>query len=314
MSAAQRRAPTGRHADDARHWIALARRGDFAAAWNVSDRILARTRVFGDPSRPRHEQTLWNGTPVDNLHVLVRCYRGLGDTIQFARYLRELRARASRVTVWAQGTVLPLLQSMALDVTWLPLHDGDPGVAADLNVEIMELAHVFRTTLETIPSTIPYLHVPMLPLQGSCRPRVGIVWRAASRDRQRSIPFVELTPLLDDERVDWYALQHEAAPRERHPRLRSLPTDGLLATGQAMRGLDLVITVDSMPAHLAGALGVPTWTLLRHDADWRWLEQRTDSPWYPTMRLFRQRTEGRWREVLADVRRTLGRWCAARSA
>ena len=297
--------PQGGQQRDAARWLALARRGDLGAAWAVSDRIRARTRVFGDPSRPRHEQVLWDGTSVDGRHVLVRCYHGLGDTIQFARYLPPLRARAAQVTVWAPAVILPLLQTMPIDVRWLPLHDGAAGVTADVDLEIMELAYLFRSTLDSIPCVIPYLHVPHDEVASSLRPRVGLVWRGGRWDGARSIPLTELESLLEERRVDWYDLQHDAAPSERHPHLARLPTEGLLTTAMSMRRLDLLITVDSMPAHLAGALGLPTWTLLRRHADWRWMERRSDSPWYPTMRLFRQRTEGRWSDVLAAVRRAL---------
>ena len=297
--------PDRQAADAARRWLALARQGEFRAAWEVSDRIRAATPVFGDASRPRHQQVLWNGSPVSGRHVLVRCYHGLGDTIQFARYLPQLRARAARVTVWAQDALLPLLQTMPVDVHWLPLHDGDPGVAADVDVEIMELAHVFRSTVDTIPNAVPYLHVAPLPVPASPRPRIGVIWRAGEWDRERSLPFSALTPLLDDERLEWYSLQHRPDSRERHPRLRCLSVADLVSTARMMRALDVVMTVDTMGAHLAGALGVTTWTLLRRHADWRWLEARDDSPWYPTMHLFRQRVEGQWDAVLAEVQAAL---------
>src|SRR5918993_1618727 len=242
--------------DDVRQWLSLARRAEFSAAWTVSDRIRARTPVFGDASRPRHEQLLWDGSPVSGRHVLVRCYHGLGDTIQFARYLPALRARAAKVTVWAQDALLPLLHTMPVDVDWLPLHEGDPGVAADVDVESMELAQVFRSTEDTIPNAVPYLHVAPLPMVPSARPRVGINWRAGDWDGDRSIPFGALTPLLDDERLDWYSLQHAPASQETHPRLRTLANADLVGTARTMRSLDLVVTVDTMPAHLAGALGV----------------------------------------------------------
>jgi hypothetical protein len=291
--------------DETSRWLACARRGDLDAAWAVSDRIRERTRLFGDPSRPRHEQVLWDGTPIDGRRVLVRCYHGLGDTIQFARYLPALCRRAASVAVWTQDVLRPLLRTLSVNAELLPLHDGDPGVDVDMDVEIMELPYVFRTTLETIPHTVPYLDAAALALVNAGRPRVGVAWRAGDWDRRRSIPFDILGSLLADEGADWYALHHDPRPHERHPRLQYLPTMGLVALARAIRSLDLVITVDTVTAHLAGALGVSTWTLLRREADWRWFEGRTDSPWYPTMRLFRQPVEGDWHSALADVQRSL---------
>jgi ADP-heptose:LPS heptosyltransferase len=111
--------------------------------------------------------------------------------------------------------------------------------------------------------------------------------------------------LLDVSSVDWYSVQYNARPAETHGSLHSFPNASVSLTAQYMRALDLVITIDSMPAHLAGALGVPVWTLLTHHADWRWLLERKDSPWYPTMQLFRQPAPGQWAPVIDMVRHAL---------
>jgi hypothetical protein len=294
---------------DADAWVCAARRGDFQEAWRLSDRIRARTTNRGDPSVPRHTQQIWDGTPFEGRRVLVRCYHGLGDTIQFARYLPPLCAIARDVIVWAQPKLVPLIETVCRGLTVLPLHDGAPDVDYDVDVEIMELAHAFRTTLETIPAKVPYLRAPGATDGHAAGSSVGIAWRAGDWDPRRSIGFARLTPLFDDTGLDvrWHSLQFDARKDEQHPRLHASTSEEmrLHTIAACMQAMALVISIDSMPAHLAGALGVPVWTLLPHDADWRWLEQRTDSPWYPTMRLFRQSPPGDWDDALAGVHQAL---------
>jgi hypothetical protein len=315
---------------DAEAWVRAARRGDFDEAWRCSDRIRARTTKRGDPSQPRHVQQIWDGTRLEGRRVLVRCYHGLGDTIQYARYLPMVRAIAREVIVWAQPQLVPLLQTMSEGITVMPLHDGAPDADFDVDLEIMELAYAFRTTLETIPGKVPYLHVPGAGDDvgahhvrggavgagngsGGSAERVracdiGIAWRAGDWNPERSIDFTLLTPWFDDIGLDvrWHSLQFDERAGERHPLLHACARgESVSETAARMQSLALVISIDSMPAHLAGALGVPVWTLLPHDADWRWLEQRDHSPWYPTMRLFRQTRPRQWDDVLRAVHRAL---------
>jgi hypothetical protein len=278
-------------------WLTHMRRGNFAAAWEISDRSLRELGDTPDWHLPRHEQHVWRGAPLAGKRVLVRCYRGLGDTIQFARYLPMLRGIAQHVTVWLQPSLIPLFRTAQGHDQLLPLHDGTPEADYDADVEIMELAHVFRTTVATIPNRIPYFHVDPAELPSADVRRVGVVWKSGDWDPRRCIPLPLIERLASVPGVTLLSLQQDAAqqPLAKEP----------LGTARLMRALDLVITVDSMPAHLAGALGVPVWTLLRKDADWRWMEGRTDSPWYPTMRLFRQERLGEWEPVIARVRRAL---------
>ena len=289
--------------EDAREWLDAARRGDFEAAWHASDRIRARS---GPPdfTRPRHLQQIWTGADLRGQRVLVRCYHGLGDTIQFIRYARLVRALAREVIVWAPARLLPLLQTAAGIDRLLPLHDGSPDVEYDVDVEVMELPYVFRTVIESIPSRVPYLTATPRPLHGS-RPRVGIVWRGGGWNEARAIPFAQVRDLLDGADLSWFRLQYPCADDEQHARLRPLDCASIERTAEYIGGLDLVISVDTMAAHLAGALGVRVWTLLAADADWRWMTARDDSPWYPTMRLFRQRREGDWGGVIDEVTRRL---------
>ena len=291
---------------DAREWIELARRGDFESAWMVSDRILERHTARPDFARPRHVQSIWTGESLHARRVLVRCYHGLGDTIQFIRYVPSLRAIAREVIVWAPPALLPLLQSVGGVDRLLPLHDGAPEVDYDVDVEVMELPFVFRTTLHTIPQRVPYLHAPASSLPG-VRPRVGLVWRCGDWERHRSLPFDRIAPLLEIERFTWCSLQLGRRPQETHARLLDVSAPGVQDAAARIAALDLLITIDSMPAHLAGALGVPVWTLLLKDADWRWMETGETTPWYPTMRLFRQQRDGDWEDVIERVRVALAR-------
>jgi len=260
--------------DDLARWQELMRLGDYTAAWRLSDTWLDRVAL-----------------PLSGKRVLVRCEHGLGDTIQFVRFAPLLDAR---VTVAAQPSLVPLLRTIdGIDVT-------DADVEHDVAVEIMDLAHVFRATPLTLPACVPYLRVPPAPLPRNGRRRVGIVWRSGEWDKRRDVPLPFLASLADRADVALYSLQKER--RESDPHVKFVDgVDDPLGTARLMRALDLVISVDTMPAHLAGALGVPVWTLLHADADWRWMQDRNDSPWYPTMRLFRQRNAGDWEPVVARI-------------
>ena len=282
-------------------WLAHMLRGDYGAAWKVSDRIL---RERGDAPTwhlPRHLQAVWRGAPLEGKRVLVRCYHGLGDTLQFIRYAPLVSAIAAELTVWAQPSLLPLLATVKGIGRLLPLHDGVPDVAYDVDVELMELPHVFRTTLDTIPASIPYLHVP--PLRRWTHDfAVGIAWAAGDWNPRRSIPFELLQPLARVPGVSLHVLQRG------HHREDWRFGCGTLAhvhdpyeEAQFMRALDLVISVDSLPAHLAGALGVPVWSLLQHEPDWLWMALGDRTPLYPKMRLFRQPRPGEWEPVIARV-------------
>jgi hypothetical protein len=278
------------------------RRGDFAAAWAVSDRILQqRVAQREDCSAwPRHLQFLWDGRPLAGKRVLVHCYHGLGDTIQFVRLLGPLHEQVAQVALWAQPALLELLRSVRGIDRLLPLHDGVPDVERDVDIELMELPHAMRLTLDRIPRDMPYIHAPHAPAAAANELyRVGLVWRSGDWAAQRSIPERHIARLADVAGIQWCSLQYPSRPLPfaaldlAHKEIRVMAAQ--------MRGLDLVIAVDTMTAHLAGALGLPVWTLLHEDCDWRWMSERSDSPWYPTMRLFRQRAAGGWDSVIDEV-------------
>jgi hypothetical protein len=296
-------------------WMDYMRQGEFEAAWVISDAVLRLRAGVPCWHLPRHRQHVWDGRPLAGRHVLVWCYHGLGDTIQFIRYVPGLKALATAVSVWAQPALLPLLRTMQGIDRLLALHDGTPDVAYDVDVEVMELPHVFRTTLATIPAEIPYLHVEPAPLPRQRQLAVGIAWRAGEWDARRSIPFALLAPLWDVPGITWYILQRGPGLAERRAGFAILPRTGnLFEEARLIRALDLVISVDTMPVHLAGALGMPVWVLLPAHADWRWMNDRDDSPWYPSMRLCRQARGGAWKPVITRVAAALERLTAGAKA
>lgn len=272
------------------------RDGAFGDAWAVSDRVLAARdpATRDDPAEPYHCRWVWDGGPFDGRRVLVRCYHGLGDTLQFCRFLPALRRRAVHVTLEAQAELLPLLHQVQGVDRLVPFRPDAPSPPEDRDVEIMELPHALRTQ----PDGAPYLAVTPLP-----RPApgilVGLCWQAGGWDPGRSLPLSMLAPLVDTG-VRLVRLQRGAAePGLLDPLAGSMD---VLATARLIAALDLVVTVDTMVAHLAGALGVPTWLLLQAEADWRWMAGRVDSPWYGSMRLYRQVRQGCWAEPVMRLR------------
>jgi hypothetical protein len=297
-------------------WIAAMRRGDWAEAWRQTDRIELPRRV--QQSRGTFvrgpEYLKWDGTPLEGRSVLVRCEHGLGDTLQFIRFVPELSKIAREVTVLVQPQLLALFQGAPELGNVLNGWTDHPAPAHDVEIEIMELPYALRTRIEKLPP--PYAHLAARaagpldvdwPRDG--KPRIGLLWAASDWDRSRSIPAAMLEPLLRNDQAHFFSLQQgEAAndlPREAAVTTLSRHTGEIADAAAAMLELDLFISVDAMAAHLAATLGRPTWLLLKHDADWRWMRERSDSPWYPSMRLFRQPTPGDWPSVMTLVAREL---------
>lgn len=300
----------------AEQWMREMRRGNWEAAWRVSDQVCAARRGLQPRESgtgkwlPRHLQWVWDGTPLAGKRVLVRCYHGLGDTIQFVRLVPVLRRSAAHVAMWTQPQLIPLLQTVKGIDALLPLEDGTCRAPYDVDVEIMELPHALRVTLESLPKEVPYLHVNTDPLTATpgrhSSPSVGLVWQSGSWDARRSVKAELMRRLTRIPSIRWKILQ-------RGPALEAWPVGvgeiplmrDIVDEAAELQRLDLLICVDTLSAHLAGALGVRTWTLLPTEADWRWMEDREDTPWYPTMRLFRQTHSGDWESVIARVGREL---------
>ena len=269
------------------------RAGDLDRAWRVNDAVLAaRDPVTRDDHRqPYHERWVWDGTPVQGAAVQVRCYHGLGDTLQFWRYLKPLRARARHVTVEVQPELLPLLRDAPGPDRLVPFDPARPLPPGPCDVEIMELPHALRS-----PPPPMALRVAPLP-RAAPGSLIGVCWAAGGWDPRRDLPL----PLLDALRPFGTLISLQ---RGRDAAGLLDPVGGsmnLLRTAQLIASLDVVVTVDTMVAHLAGLLRRPVWVLLQHDADWRWMAGRSDSPWYPTARLFRQARPGDWPCVMAEV-------------
>lgn len=299
-------------------WMAAMRRGDWAQAWRETDRVeharRERERQSGFVRQPEH--LCWDGTPFEGRSVLVRCEHGLGDTIQFIRFV-PLVARVGReVHVMVQPALLELFAGAP---GLGKVHNGWtawwPPPPHEVEIEIMELGYALRTTPATVPAPYPHLAERVagrLPVRvkSDGRLRVGVVWAASDWDQTRSIQFAALEPLLRVPGAQFFSLQQGAAASD--PAIERLGIEPLSRHTQhvadaaaAMLQLDLIVTVDNMVAHLAGTLGRPTWLLLKRDADWRWMDERSDSPWYPSMRLFRQPREGDWDAVARDAAHAL---------
>ncbi|HEX2936945.1 MAG TPA: glycosyltransferase family 9 protein [Bacteroidales bacterium] len=288
-------------------WIWHMRHGAFEEAWKFSDKVIKSGINRDYLNTPRHYQCIWDGTPLNGKRVLVRCYHGLGDTIMFIRYTALLKEIASEVIVWAQPELLKLLTTAKGIDRLIPLHNGTPDVTYDIDIELMELPHAFRTTLSSIPSESPYLHVhPIsLPNENSAL-KIGLVWQAGDWDQSRNIPFSIIKQLGEKKGTSFYILQYNPELAGWDKTFGIYPGKmKLLDYARFIHSLDLLISVDSMPAHLAGAVNTPVWLMLKKKADWRWMEDRTNSPWYPSMRLFRQPTEGAWETVIRKIKEEL---------
>ncbi len=287
------------------HGVALLLGGDMAAGW---ERYEWRKRRFPScfPSLPGPQ---WLGEPLDGQTILVLAEQGLGDTIQFARYLPLLARRGARVVLQCADSLAPLLKGVA-GVAAVSSR-GDPP-AHDCWVDQMSLPRLFGTTLANVPYRAGYLspdpiraaHWDRLLPAGL---RVGLVWagnKLHSNDRRRSMPVDALAPIAA---AGGAIISLQAGSRAQEAaRLPGVADQSAQLTdwgetAALVSVLDLVISVDTAVAHLAGALGIPTWVMLPHAPDWRWLLAREDSPWYASARLFRQGFPGDWDGVAARV-------------
>jgi Tfp pilus assembly protein PilF len=287
--------------------------GDFASGWRGYE--WRRGGAF-TPQRRKLAAPLWLGEQsLAGKTILLHAEQGFGDTIQFVRYAPLLAARGAHVVVEVQPALVRLVAAMPGIAT--VLGRGAQLPPFDFHCPLPSLPLACGTALETIPASLPYLAPPQdrvgywrarLP---RCRPLIGLVWageRAHDNDINRSMRLEALAPLLDLVDVQFVSLQHDV--RETDAPLLAQRTD-IVAIGRqftdfadtaaAIAALDLVIAVDTAVAHLTGALGKPLFLLLPFAADFRWLRQLSDSPWYPTARLFRQPRFGDWASVVEMV-------------
>nr|WP_036017088.1 hypothetical protein [Bradyrhizobium sp. WSM1743] len=284
------------------------RAGDFTRAWAINDRDLVQIAHPPKHTGPRHLQRIWRGEDLHGRHVLVRCYHGLGDTIQFLRFMRPLRAIARSVTLWCQPELLPLAVRAAGVDRAIPLHDGAPEVDFEVDIEIMEVPHAIGARRDQVEMRVPYLALPpaaVPPLRGEQGQALGLVWKVGDWDKRREVSAALLRGLAGP-CVTLYSLQRGASTEELAAiGALDISTPDIVALGHRLRQLDLLICVDTMVAHLAGALGCEAWVLLHADCDWRWPQSDAHSFWYSSLRLFHQRCPGDWGNVIAEVRSAL---------
>lgn len=277
-----------------------------------------RWRKPGFPPARELPAPLWDGAPLGGRTILLHAEQGIGDTLQFARYAPLVKARGGRVVLECQPALASLLESVA--GVERVVAKGDALPPFDLHAPLLGLPRIFDTTVETIPADVPYVRPPLGPSVATGeagRRRIGVAWAGNPdnvNDRNRSIDPALLAPLAEAPGCRLVILQvgPGRAAIAGHPFLEGAVDLGerlpdFAATARWVAGLDLVITVDTALAHLAGALAVPVWTLVPFRPDWRWLIGRDDSPWYPTMRLFRQRHRGDWEGVIREVAAALER-------
>jgi hypothetical protein len=265
-------------------------------------------------------QPLWlGGDALRGRTILLHAEQGLGDTLQFCRYASRVAALGAKVLLEVQPPLLSLLANLPDIAQLLPRGAALPDF--DSHCPLLSLPLAFGTTLDTIPADMPYLRSDPSRvsawrerLGAPARTRIGLAWSgspAHGNDRNRSIPLAQMLALLDTG-AEFVSLQNEVRPADAdvltsRPDLRHF--ESALAdfadTAALVETMDLIVTVDTSVAHLAGAMGKPVWVLLPFDPDWRWLLARTDSPWYPSATLFRQPRPGDWGSVLASLARRL---------
>ena len=303
--------------------------GDFSRGWakyewrwQVDESTLLQ-RTFAQP--------LWLGTDaIAGKTILLHSEQGLGDTIQFCRFTKLLAQRGAKILLQVQPELRSLM--LSVDGPASVIAHGDEISPFDYHIPLMSLPLAFKTTLDDIPNLIPYLYAPKDKIKfwydrlGTCeKPKVGLVWAGNPRkwlpnanriDRQRSLHFNQLTPLLESTECQFFSLQKgdEAIEQLRHSPLRGRVIDwtaelhDFADTAALIENLDLVIAVDTSVPHLAGALGKPFWLINRYNTCWRWLLDREDSPWYPTARIFRQPIYGEWTSVIDRIASELQIW------
>jgi tetratricopeptide (TPR) repeat protein len=269
-------------------------------------------------SPPRIAAPAWQGDAPAGRHILLVAEQGLGDTIQMCRYAAVLRDAGANVSLMVQR---PLVRLLSANLPWATVVEDQPQhPACDVWCPFLTVPLLLGTTAETIPAGIPYLRAPaelatawQIELGDRGRLRVGVVWAGSPKhvnDHNRSVPLATLAPLLAIDGITWVSLQtgpraSEVAGVPEPPFDPSARLGDFLDTAALVSQLDLVISVDTAVAHLAGAMGVPVWVLLPVGNDWRWQLNREDTRWYPTMRLFRQQAYGEWQPVVARVREAL---------
>jgi tetratricopeptide (TPR) repeat protein len=314
--------------------MALLTLGEYREGWNLYESGLGHHYLRGVNQFAGVKS--WDGKPAPHKHLLIWHEQGLGDSLQFIRYAEMCKQRVGKISVLCQKPLVRLFKALPfIDDAFDAPQEGRSHF--DEHVAMMSLPHVFDTVLETVPGAVPYLRVdPEIQAKwaskfaGSAGMKVGLVWaggshegvvNAALMDKQRSVGLERMKPWLDLQGARYFSLQKDK-PAEQIAALGLTDriTDFMVEvtdfadTAAIVQNLDLVITVDTSVAHLAGGLGKPVWILSRYNADWRWLQNRPTNPWYPTARIFGQPTMGDWDSVMTEVGRELANEVAKKSA
>lgn len=313
------------------HAMLLRTFGDYERGWALHERRLELPELTQRPHPPTTPR--WKGESLAGRHILVRAEQGLGDQVQFVRWASTLRAHgADRVTVQTATSLVRLLKTApCLDDV---VASDRPAPPHHVHGDIMSLPHLLRTGTDMLPGMVPYLQAPGDPpaaasaLRGRPRGavRIGLVWGGTplhTEDRSRSMPLSALLPVLARTDVQIVLLQQGAVRAqldELPPATRAALIDvatecrDMGDTAHVMMACDIILTVDTSVAHVAGALGCTTWVMVSDPAEWRWGIARSDSPFYPTVRVFRQPRPGDWASVITDVTRALDQLPRANTA
>ena len=297
--------------------LALLILGNFEQGWKEYEwRLKTRGYFRRDFSQPR-----WNGSEISGKTILVHTEQGLGDAIQFIRYVPLVAQRGAKIIVECRKELVPLFQG--LEVIKQVIARGKPLIHFDLHCPLLSLPLIFGTTLETIPAEIPYIKANPFSIRkwkdriqnDSSKLKIGLAWAGSptlKRSHLKECPLKMFFSLAHNKDITFYSLQKgKAAEQAKSPHEGMSLIDytdeihDFSDTAALIENLDLVISVDTAVAHLAGAMGKPVWTLLPFVPDWRWMLNRKDSPWYPTMRLFRQPSTGDWESVINNVQKEL---------
>ena len=246
----------------------------------------------------------WQGEPIEGKTLLVRCEQGYGDSIQFLRYIPHLASYHCQIAIEMPSELHDLFQHLSVpligDVSQIPQHDAQ--------VRLMSLMHLLPIAPSHPPAPLPIANTTLAPIAN----RIGFVWRGNPKhrkDNQRSLQLEQLDPLLQIKGIEYICLQQKITPEEQNfLKARQVQIPSLTSwrdTVNILETCERVICVDTSVAHLAGSMGIPTFILLPYVPDWRWLLERTDTPWYPTVRLFRQTNLDSWDEPIEQIKNTL---------
>ncbi len=288
-----------------------------------------------DVKKPVLSQPEWTGETITEKTILLLAEQGLGDTIQFVRFANQVKQRGAHVLFNCPKSLVSLLSEIpGVDRV---ICEGDPLPHFNVYAPLMSLPGILDISLEDVPSVlpVPYLHAPQAYLdywreqlgeRGPGELRVGIAWQGNpihTGDRHRSIPLRSFIPLASVPGIRLFSFQKthgveqisalsDQLSLECFPHDPGRESDPFLDSAALMSLMDVIVTIDSAPAHLAGALGVPTWLACSFKAEWRWLTEREDSPWYPSVRIFRQSKLNVWDDVFERISKALTQWHSAR--